>query len=170
MKNKDVLEFYDGLTTLRAELPGRVFNHAVILNLKQIKPFAEALIEAQQPTGEMLKYLEELEVLKKEFAEKDDNGAIIYKDGVDKLTGSPAKFYTIPDSENPETPFFKEKTALYEKYKDAIDGHAKLVQEWQDQLLEQDSEFDPIHVPLNTVPDDINQSEMAGIIYMINGQ
>lgn len=170
MKNRELLELNNGLQRLRKDLPGRVFNHAVVLNKQKISPLISALNAAKKPSEKMNEYLQKFEELKKEYAKKDEKGNPVIRQGIDPMTGANTFFYDIPDNEDPHSEFVQKRNTLYEEYKEVIDAHTKVLQEWSEELLDKESEFQPTFINLSDVPDDIHTDEMEGIIYIINGE
>lgn len=170
MKNRELLELNNGLMRLRKDLTGRVFNHAIVRNRQKIGPFVEALNAAKKPDEKMDEYLQKFEELKKEYARKDEHGNPIIRKGIDPMTGENTFFYDIPDNENPHSEFIRKRNIIYEEYKETIDGYNKVLQEWSDVLLDEESEFVPTMIRIEDVPEDIHTDEMDGIIYIIDGE
>jgi hypothetical protein len=138
MKNKEVLNLGAGLNTLRSELSGRVFAHAVALNQQKIGPFIKSLQEARKLSEGMTKYTEEFEKLKREHAQKDEHDNPAIRMEMDPETGQQAPFYIIPGSEKPDSEFVIAREKLVKKYKEAIDANAAMLKEWHEVLLERD--------------------------------
>jgi len=168
MKNKELLEFVSGLNSLRSDLRGRVFTHAVVLNQQNAVSHIKALEEARKPSEEMQKYLDKFEALKREYAKKDGQGNEIIKTANDPRTGMPGRFYDIPDAEDPHSEFTKKRNELYEANKNTIDEHTKMLQEWDKLLLTKDSDYQVKKIDLDDIPNEVSTSEMTFLIHMIN--
>ena len=167
MKNGEVLEFASGLNALRSELTGRDFAKAVVLNQRKIADFVDAINEARKPSKEMQKYFDDFNELKKEYAEKDKEGNPIIESRRE-AGGISVPYYVIPDSENPESEFFKKREALIADNKETIDAHTNMLKEWTDEFLDKDSGFEPYKIDEDLIPNNVNVDEMKFLIYMIN--
>lgn len=169
MKNKEVLVLWKGLNGLRDDLTGRVFNHAVILNLENITVYVKSLNKAKDPNKEMQKFLDDMELLNERYALKDEKGNPIIKKGIDPSTNLETFFYDIPDNNNPYSEYVKTKENVFKSNKSVIDNHNKMIKEWTEVLLEKESEFTPVLIKLTDIPDAIYKKEMTGIMRMIDG-
>lgn len=167
MKNNEVLDFGFGLGTLRRELEGRVFAHAVALNLQNLEKHTKSLEKAREASPEMKEYIQKFEELKKQSS-LDKEGKPVIKMDINPQTGEQAPFYDIPGSDDPKSEFSKKREALIKQYNPAIDKHTAMLKEWNEVLLEKESTFEVIKIDLDDIPNNINTDEMKVILPMIN--
>lgn len=168
MKNKELFDFAAGLNAVTDEFKGRVFAHAVVLNRKKIDPFVKSLQEAAKPSKEMDEYFTKFEELKKVHCNKDEEGNPVVKMVFEQTIGREVPHYDINGANDPKSPFSIEREKLISQYKDVIEQHREKMTDWNDNLMEKDSDFEPYMIEIGDLPEDIGPNQLQSLIYMIN--
>ena len=131
----------------------------------QFSMLSEIKAMEKEPVPEFKKYQEELDVLYKEYAEKDALGKpkteAFMMNAVRK-----GRRYVLPGKDDSESKYTKALVKLQKKHKAAIEAQDKQEEEYQE-FLKEDTEWKPFMIDLDIVPDDIHQLIMDKIIWMI---
>ena len=146
-----------------AQMTGAKFTYAVKKNKDRIASEIKAM--EKEPGAEFKKYQEELDVLYKEYAEKDAMG----KPKTEAFMLTPTqkgRRYILPGKDDPESKYTKALVKLQKKHKAAIEAQEKKEEEYQE-FLKENTEWKPFMIDLDIVPEDIHQLIMDKIIWMI---
>ena len=158
MTNEEIYNLYYGLGTV-GDLTGVKFAYAVAKNIYKLKKHVEPLLKAKEPTPEFAEFDAKRVALAKEYAIKDSKGEALSED-----VGGVSKFI-IKD----EKGFQAKLKVLRKENKVIISARDKQVEEVKE-LLNQEVEVDLYFVSFSSVPKEINSSQMAGILPIIENK
>lgn len=163
MKRSDLYTFQEGLEM--AQLVGPKFTYAVTKNKRRLDSEISMMEKGKDPGEDFKAYEKELEELYKEHADKDVGG----KPKMRKIMVSVIKKkwqYIIPGLDDPKSEYGKALAKLNKAHTPAIEAQEKKEEEYQE-FLKEESEWKPFMIDLAIVPEDIHQSIMDRIIWMI---
>ncbi|MCK4816320.1 hypothetical protein KA005_11175 [bacterium] len=163
MKRSDLYVFQEGLEM--AQLKGAKFTYAVTKNKRRLESEIKIMEKAKEPDKSFKEFEKEIDALYKEYADKDVMG----KPKMKKIMVSATKSswqYIIPGLNDPESKYGKAVAVLRKKHKEALEAQEKKEEEYQE-FLKEESEWKPFMIDLAIVPDDIHQTIMDRIIWMI---
>ena len=148
MKNKQVLELYQKLNNkLLESLRGVKLLYAIDRNYLKIESEVKSLERSREPSKEYKEYDEKRNQINIDHCEKTKTG--------EPKTISITKEYFQYVIDKEKQDIYREKmTALEGKYKDVIDKRKNELKDF-DNLLEEDSEFEPYYIDHNFLPEDI---------------
>jgi len=164
MKGTDIYKFLEGLE-MCAEYKGNRFTFAVTENKMILRDKIKAMEKAQEPDLEFKHFQDELEVLYKKHAEKDDKGnpkTRMLRIGRTRKSTQ----YIIPGMNDPESEYEKELAALKEKHSEAFQAQEVKEKEYQE-FLEEDIEVTITKIHVDKVPNDLPQFIMEQIRWMV---
>ena len=163
MKRSDLYIFQEGLEM--AQMTGAKFTYAVKKNKDRLVSEIRAMEKAKEPAEDFKVYQKELDELYKEHAEKDALGNPKTEAFMLTITKKGRK-YILPGKDDSESDYTKALIKLQKKHKEAIETQEKREEEYQE-FLKEETEWEPFMIDLETVPEDIHQSIMDRIIFMI---
>lgn len=150
MKKKDIYELRDGLELTNFEHP-RV-TYAINKNKRLVATAIKDMEKYVKPTKEMQAYIEQRESLAKKHALKDTNGNPKLK-YIQGAGGKPQTVYDIPGQDDPKSKYRKELDASEKKNKILIDAHNEKIRKYQDEFLDDETEFKPYTIDLKVLVD-----------------
>lgn len=152
MTKRELLELYSGLHSV-GDLSGTRFSYNVAKNISILRPEAESLEKAKQPSPEYMEYDQERVELAKKYAVKMDGQPVI----VDEQ-------YQIADQDA----FNKEWDKLKKKYKKALDDRKAQAEEFN-AIIEEEVEpgIELWSVSIDDVPEGITAAQMSALLPMI---
>lgn len=165
MKKRELYKFREGLNSARFEHP-RV-TYAVNKNKRQVDEIIKDMEKAKEPDEKMAEFISKREELAKRFCAKDEKGKLKFITEV--LNGRPQMVYDIPDREKPESDFRVELALLEEEYAEAIKGQTEKERKYEEEFLDDESEFEPHMVELKLLEQNEKcpQAVMDKIYWMI---
>ncbi len=178
MTNKDCLRMIGGLNAVKqpsfAEIKDMQnkdeymfhakFVQAVSLNKRKLENILESLKDMEKFSEEYTEYIKNREEVLVKFAKKDADGNPI--ETISYVNGSQQMSYTIPGISDKSSPASKELKKLEDKYKEAIDGRKKQIDEAK-KVLSDEADFKPVTVPWSMIPRGLTPEAMDGVLYMI---
>lgn len=167
MKKRELYEFRDGLNSAKFEYP--TCSYAVTKNkrlLKSVIKDMETYIEEDDQVKEFSKLKIELG---KECAIKDEKGNAKTKIISGDKLGHHRIAYDIPDVDNLESKYRVELAKLEEQFKESLDRHKEKVTLYNEDFLNEESEFQPFMLDLKVLQEHEKcpQDVMDKIFYMI---
>ena len=146
MKKKDLYTFRRGLNLTRFEHL-RV-TYAVNKNKRLVEVVIKDMEKAIEQTDEMKKFTKGREELAKEHCAKDEAGQPKLIKGPGNSPGEVQMIYDIPGQTDEKSVYRKALTKLEKQYKEEIDKHDEKVKKYNQEFLDDDSEFEPFMAPL----------------------
>lgn len=166
MKKKELYEIEKSLQTVK--LIGKTVAFVIADNKKRISEQISTWEKEQtEQSPELKKHLDDVEKLKREFAEKDHIGRPKMKPG-NYPDGSRGMFYTIPGSENPDSDFRKELAKLETKNAKAILEHDEKERKFNEEFLEEECDFKLRTIKYSELPKEITQDQMDAIMIILD--
>jgi hypothetical protein len=167
MKKKELYPFRRGLDITKFNHP-RV-TYAINKNKRMVKQTIEDMEKTIAPDAKMKEFQEKREKLATEHSTKDAAGNPKTK-LVPGINGSENQYaYDIPDQENTESVYRKKLTKLEKEYKETVDLHMDKEKKYNDEFLEDESDFKPFKIPLDLLEahEKCSQNVMDLIHWMI---
>jgi len=168
MKKKDLYTFRQGLNMARFEHP-RV-TYAVNKNKRLVKDEIEDMELTIKMSEEMEKFKKEREELAKKHSVKDKKGEPVLKrtPGIDP--GTFQMIYDIEGQDDEASAYRKDLAKLEKKYKEEMDKHDDKVKKYNEEFIEDDTDFKPFMVPLSLMEahEKCPQNVMDLIFWMVD--
>jgi len=153
LSGNDLVALHGALEAV-ANLKGIKFAYGVAKNKSRIETELKALQAGLTPSDKYAEYDKKRLALCRTHAAKDEKGA-------PQTVGR--SFVGLEGNEEFQT----KVEALQKEYKDAIDTHQKLLDEYV-AAMKEDVEFKEYIIPLANVPEDITAGQLSGIIVLID--
>lgn len=153
MKNIDILNLSLNLSNI--DLKGVKISYAIARNIAILKPEAEALLKAKEPSNDFKVYDNERVEIAKKYAKKDENGEPVIKDDT----------YVFDNKEA----FDKEVAKLQKLHAKAIEEREKQINDFKD-LLEKETPIELHKVNITDIPEDITSQQMLAIYQIIEDE
>ncbi len=144
-------ELFKNLTLIgQKDLPGAKFNYALIKNLNLLRPVVEAMDKVKTDSKPYMEYQTKRVELAKKYSKKNEDGS----------------------------PVMENNSFTIENIKEFTEEHAKLAEEYKDQLKEIDDLYKqeelvlgfPHTIKLELVPESIKTTELNSIYDIIEGE
>ena len=165
MKKRELYELQEGLEKVHQS--GNKFCYVVTKNKRKIDAEIRKMEKDHiEPDEKYKEFLIKLEDLRKKYAEKDEKGRPVKKQG-QNVNGKPAMYYDIKGIGDAESPFMKEVAVMEKKYKEHIEKHQEKEMNYWNTYLDEETELVLHPINLNNVPENITQGEMDGIFGLI---
>ena len=116
-----------------------------------LKEVIEDMEKAIALSEEMDKFTKEREALAKKHCEKDEAGKPKLKKAPGQNSGEVQMIYDIAEQHDENSDYRKSLSKLEKKYKEEIDKHEEKVKKYNEEFLDDDSEFEPFMVPLTLI-------------------
>lgn len=149
MKKRDLYAFNTGLGQTKFEHPR--CTHAVNKNKRLVKVAIDDMEKHIEKSDKMKEFFKEREELAKNHCEKDEAGQPKLKKVPGNTPGEIQMIYDIPGQTDEKSTYRKALTKLEKQYKEEIDKHDEKVKKYNEEFLDDDSEFEPFMVPLTVV-------------------
>ena len=168
MKKRDEYSFNRGLQASRFEHP-RV-THAVNKNKRLVKESIGDMEKHIEQSEEFKKFTKEREELAKKHSAKDDNGDPKMNKQPGDNPGEIQMVYDIIGQGDVKSDYRKDLAKLEKKHKEAIDKHEDKVKKYNEEFLDDDSEFKPFMIPLTLMEahEKCPQAVMDLIFWMVD--
>lgn len=173
MKNHELYIMRDGLNAVPDNVSyqdkkkkGIVkFKFAGSKNKRMLSNHLKDMEKAIEASKELIKYQEKEQELSKKFCRKDKDGKNIFLPFEDERL----KRFDINGFDDPASAYSTELKSLKKSFKSAIEEQEKKMEDFND-FLKDESDFEPYLIPLDLVPEDLPQSAMDGILFMIKDE
>ncbi len=146
MKKRDLYSFNRGLKLSSFEHP-RV-TYAVNKNKRLVKEVIEDMEKTIKPSDEMDKFTKEREELAKKHSIKDPNGNPKLKKVPGRDPGEVQIVYEIEGQDDEKSEYKKALKKLEAKSKVEIDKHEEKVKKYNEEFLDDDTDYSPFMLPL----------------------
>ena len=168
MKKNDLYSFNRGLKLSSFEHP-RV-TYAVNRNKRLVKDVIEDMEKTIKPSDEMDKFIKEREELAKKHSFKDSNGDPKLKKVPGQQPGDSQIVYEIEGQDDEKSEYRKTRKKLETKFKDEIKKHEEKVKKYNEEFLDDDSDFKPFMIPLTLMEahEKCPQAVMDLIFWMVD--
>ncbi len=165
LKRRKVIKMKHGHDIIRKS--GRKFTYVVSRNKNYLDKEFEDSEEFKTPSEDYQKFLDALEEVRKNCANKDANKKPITTvqplgDGRQRIV------YDIPDADNPTGKFRVELAKAEKKFEKAIKDHEAKLKEFDEVFMEEEIEIRLIKINYDDIPADANQDEMDAIFPLID--
>lgn len=148
MKKRDLYAFQRGLNLSKFEHP-RV-TYAINKNKRRVREVIEDMEKAVEADEEYKKFQNEREELAKVHSEKDDKGKPKLKQVPDpNKPGQMQMIYIIPGQEDEKSKYRKDLAKIEKKYAKAIEIHEEKIRKYNEEFLDDDTDYEPFMVPLD---------------------
>jgi len=155
MTRKELVDMFVCLSEMDSNIKvNKWFSYVVMVNQKQLKDKAKAIIDISKPKKEYLEYNEKRTDILNTYGERDDLGKIITLNDSIKIRKNDIDECLLKLKE------------LDVNYKEAIDERNNNLEEYYE-LLETEIDVDIETVPFKYVPDNISISELKTLNKMI---
>lgn len=140
------------------------FKFSVSKNKRMLNNHLKDVEEAIKSSEDYSKYRKEEQELSKKFCRKDEEGKNIIIPTVEgRVKG---ERYDIEGQDDPDSEYSLAFKKLENKYRKEIDERKVQLDKFNI-FLEEESDFEPYLIPFNLVPDDLPQSAMDGVLFII---
>lgn len=146
MKKKDLYSFLRGLKASKFEHP-RV-TYAVNKNKRLVEDVIKDMEKAVEPDKEMTEFTKEREDLAKVHCVKDDKDQPKLKRVPGQNPGEVQMIYEIIGQDDEKSDYRKALTKVEKKFADAITKHEDKVKKYNEEFLDDKTEYDVFMVPL----------------------
>lgn len=146
MKKKDLYSFVRGLKASKFEHP-RV-TYAVNKNRRLVEEVIKDMEKAVEPDDEMTKFTAEREELAKVHCVKDEKDQPKLKKIPGNSPGEVQMIYDIIGQNDVKSDYRKALAKVEKKFADAIKKHEDKVQKYNEEFLDDKTEYEPFMVPL----------------------
>jgi len=172
MKNDELYVMRDGLNAVPDKVSYENVKKKGIINFKlavsknkwMLNNHLKDVEEAIKSSEDYSKYRKEEQGLSKKFCRKDEEGKNIIIPTVEgRVKG---ERYDIEGQGDPDSEYSRAFEKLENKYKKEIKERKEQLEKFND-FLEEESDFEPYLIPFNLVPDDLPQSAMDGVLFII---
>lgn len=165
MKKRDLYRFMEGLNMAKFEHP-RV-TYAVNKNKRQVEEIVKDMEKAKEIEEDMKEFVSKREELAKKHSAKDSKGNPKFISEV--IFGRQQMVYDIPKKEDTGSKFRLELAELEEEYSEAIKKQTEKERKYEEEFLDDDTEFVPHMVELKLLEQNEKcpQAVMDRIYWMI---
>jgi hypothetical protein len=125
--------------------------YAVNKNKRLIAEVIKDMESAVVLTEEMTKFTKEREELAKKHCVKDENGQPKLKKAPGNGPGGFQMIYDIIGQDDEKSDYRKALSKIEKKYEEEIQKHDEKVRKYNDEFLNDDTEFEPFMVPLTLI-------------------
>jgi DNA-binding transcriptional regulator GbsR (MarR family) len=147
MKKRDLYAFMRGLKFAKFEHPR--CTHAINKNKRLVKEAIADMEEHVDPSDKMKEFTKEREELAKKHCVNDESGKPKLKKVPGNEPGSIQMIYEIPGQDDEKSKYRKDLTKLEKKFKEAVDAHETKVKKYNEEFLDDKSEYEPFMLPLS---------------------
>lgn len=148
LTNQEVIVLHNQLSILNHS--GVKFSYAIARNVAILKPLVQSLKDSVAPSEDFAEFDGERIKLAIEHSKKDEKGKPVIENGN----------YVVEDS------FHKSLEPLKKKYKEAIEGHQKKLEEYN-ALLNETVEIELYGIKYEWLPESITSKEMSAILPLV---
>lgn len=174
MKNHELYIMKEGLSLVPDNINYRDENKKGIIefklgitkNKRMLGNHLMDIEKAIKPSEEYMDYQEKEQELSKKFCRKDKDGRNLFLPSIDERF---PRIFDIIGADDPASQYSIRLRALKEKFKSAIEEQKKRAKKFND-FLEDESNFEPYLIPMDLVPEDIPQSAMDGVFFIIEDE
>lgn len=145
MKKVDLYSFQRGLEM--AEFTHPRVTYAVQKNKRKVDSEIRDMEVAIKQSEKFVEFVKAREELAKQHCEKDDKGNPKTKE-IPTGDGKFQRIYVIPGQDDITSKYRKELTKIEKKYEDAIKEHAEKVRKYNEEFLNDDSDYKPFMIDL----------------------
>lgn len=169
MKKKDLYSFQRGLQLAKFEHP-RV-TYAVNKNKRQVEVVIKDMEKAVEPDDEMTKFTKEREDLAKKHCVNDEKGHPQLKRAPGPNPGEVQMIYDIIGQNDEKSDYRKALAKVEKKFDETIKKHEAKVKKYNEEFLDDTSEYEVFMVPLTLVEahEKCPQNIMDMIFWMVDG-
>jgi len=168
MKKRALYSFERGLQMTQFEHPRATY--AINKNKRLVREIIEDMEKCIDPEEKMKEFFKEKEELAKKYCKRDEKGEPVLK----KIPGNGSNnfqmVYDIPGHDDEKSKFRKELITLEKKYETDIKKHQDKVRKYNEEFLEEESEFKPFMIGLEFLEEyeKCPQNVMDLIFWMID--
>ena len=145
MKKVDLYSFQRGLEL--AEFTHPRVTYAVQKNRRKVDSEIKDMEVAIKQSEKFVEFVKAREELAKQHSEKDDKGNPKTKE-VSTGDGKFQRIYVIPGQDDITSKYRKELTKIEKKYEDVIKEHTEKVRKYNEEFLNDESEYKPFMIDL----------------------
>ena len=146
MKKKDLYSFIRGLKMSKFEHPRVAY--AVTKNKRQVEVIISDMEKAVEPDEEMTKFTKEREDLAKKHCVLDEKGNPVLKRVPGPNPTEMQMIYDIIGQHDEKSDYRKALAKVEKKFDESIKKHEAKVKKYNEEFLDDDSEYEPFMVPL----------------------
>jgi len=165
MKNSELYSLRSVIDNLiQAGAGGAKFKYFLVKNRRVVESAIKDLDEAKKPAKEFEEFAEKAKALTNKHLEKDKDGNLVLyvepggKGGVIDVENGATMGY--PKVSSPKK-LRSEMDKLEAEYKDAIEAYNKVVSEFNETVLTEESDVSLYSVSISEVPDSVSVSDMS---------
>ena len=146
------------------------FIYAVARNKQEMDPIVKATEKIKEHSTEYEKYIEELGVVNRKFALKEEDGTIAYVSYIDRILGPQRGFKKIVGEGNPESDYEIAIDKLNKKFSEAIKDQKVRDKKYEDYLKQEvpKNEYKSFMIKIDLIPDGLHPVGMEGCMHFIN--
>lgn len=147
MKKRDLYAFMRGLKSAKFEHPRCTY--AVNKNKRLVGDVIKDMEKHTEPSDKMKEFTTEREELAKKHCVMDESGKPKLKKIPGNSPGEVQMIYEIPGQDDLKSDYRKDLTKIEKKHKEEIDAHEEKVRKYNEEFLDDDTEFKAFMVPLS---------------------
>lgn len=168
MKKRDLYALNRGLGMAKFEHPRCTY--AVNKNKRLVKEIIADMEKAVEPSDKMKEFTKEREDLAKKHCVNGEDGKPKLKKVPGQEPGQVQMIYEILAQEDEKSDYRKALAKVEKKFKEEIDAHELKVKKYNEEFLDDDSEFEPFMLPLSLMEanEKCPQQVMDLIYYIID--
>lgn len=145
MKRSDLYLFRDGLESADFHNPKVVY--AITKNKRLVKSEIEDMEKVIEPSKKLKEYFSKKEEIAQKYTPKENN-RFKTRELFNHNTGKKTMVYAVDGEFNPQSPFNEEIGKLNEEYKGEIDDQKEKEKRYNEEFLNEISEFIPFQVSI----------------------
>lgn len=151
MKKRDLYSFQRGLGMTKFEHPR--CTHAVNKNKRLVKIAIGDMEKHVDPSDKMKEFTKEREELAKKHCVNGEDGKPKLKSVPGKEPGEIQMIYDIVGQNDEKSAYRKDLAKVEKKYKEEIEAHELKVKKYNEEFLDDDSDYKPFMLKLQTLDD-----------------
>lgn len=151
MKKKDLYSFMNGLRMTKFEHPRSTY--AVNKNKRQVEEIIKDMEKGIEPNEKVKEFTKKREELAKKFCVKDEKGQPKLKRAPGAQPGSMQMIYDIPGQDDEKSAYRKDLAKLEKEYKEELDKHQEIVDKYNTEFIEEETEYQPFMINLSFLED-----------------
>jgi hypothetical protein len=149
MKKRDLYAFQRGLSMAKFEHPR--CTHAVNKNKRLVKIAIGDMEKHVDPSDKMKEFTTEREELAKKNCVNDESGKPKLRKAPGNTPGEFQMIYEIVGQDDEKSAYRKDLAKVEKKFKEEIEAHEAKVKKYNEEFLDDDSEFEPFMLPLTLI-------------------